>query len=87
MSHSIKESQIMDFLSKIDLTSKNLSLNQLEIDLAKICGERPSIQPSWRKDILLTENNRKSIEIKKLDSISIIFTDLDEKFKKIEIKI
>lgn len=57
------------------------------MDLIKICGERPSVQPTWKKDVLLTENNKKALEIKRLDSISIFFTDLDDKIKKIDIKI
>lgn len=87
MAQSIKESMILEFISKINLSEKNLSLNQIEMDLIKICGERPSVQPTWKKDVLLTENNKKAVEIKRLDSISIFFTDLDDKIKKIDIKI
>lgn len=87
MAQSIKETMILEFISKINLSEKNLSLNQIEMDLMKICGERPSVHPTWKKDVLLTENNKKAVEIKRLDSISIFFTDLDDKIKKIDIKI
>ncbi len=87
MSVSLKESAINNYIGNLNLRQEDLNLNQIEQDLIKLLGERPSVQPKWVRDAMLLEDRKSAREIKRLDSISIIFTDLDDKIKKIEIKI
>ena len=87
MAQSMKETSIHDYFGKINLRDRGLNLNRIEEDLVKILGERPSVNPTWVKDVMLSEDRKNAREIKRLDSISVVFTDLDEKIKKIEFRV
>ena len=47
-------------------------------------GEEPGILLSYKKDVLVNEIKGESIEVKKPESISITFMDLDDTFKTLE---
>jgi hypothetical protein len=47
-------------------------------------GEEPGVDITYKSDILFNEFLSEAKEIKVVDKVSIVFTDLDEKFKKIE---
>jgi hypothetical protein len=47
-------------------------------------GEEPGIDIIYKKDVILNEVRGEAEEIKKVEKISIVFTDLDDKFKKLE---
>lgn len=87
MAQSMKENSIHDYFGKINLRDRGLNLNRIEEDLVKLLGERPSVNPTWVKDVMLSEDRKNAREIKLLDSISVVFTDLDEKIKKIEFRV
>jgi len=84
---SMKENAIREYISKIDFKRDNWSYIQIEEDMRKFLGERPSLDIKYVKDVMVNEVTSEAKEIKKISSVGIIFTDLDEKIKKIEILI
>lgn len=82
---SLKMSAIKDYLSKIDFKNDDWSVHKMSEDMKVFLGEMPAIDVSYKKDVMVTEFTGESKEIKKLNKISIIFTDLDEKIKKLDI--
>jgi hypothetical protein len=85
--YSLKESAIREYISKINWKRDNWSYVQVEEDMRRFLGERPTLEISYQKDVMVNEVTGESKEIKKLSNISVIFTDLDDKIKKIEILI
>lgn len=84
---SLKEQQIIEYLSKIDWKNNSWNYNIIEEDMRRFLGERPSLDVSYKKDVVVNEVRGESREIEMIDKISIVFTDLDDKIKKVEIKI
>lgn len=85
--YSLKEEAIRQYISKIDWKNDNWSYQELETQMSKFLGERPSLDVKYRKDVMVNEISGESREITKLEKISIIYTDTDDKMKKIEILI
>jgi hypothetical protein len=85
--YSLKESAIRDYISKIDWKRDNWSYVQVEEDMKRFLGERPTLEISYQKDVMVNEVTGESKEIKKLSNVSVIFTDTDDKIKKVEILI
>lgn len=83
--YSMKEQAIRQYISKIDWKRDNWNYNILEEDMRKFLGERPSLDIKYQKDVMVNEFSGESREITKMSSINVIFTDLDDKIKKIEI--
>jgi hypothetical protein len=81
----MKEQAIRQYISKIDWKRDNWNYNILEEDMRKFLGERPSLEIKYQKDVMVNEFTGESREISKLSGINIIFTDLDDKIKKIEL--
>ena len=52
--------------------------------MRKFLGEEPGVDIIYKNDILYNEFLGEAKEIKNVEKVSIVFTDLDEKFKKIE---
>ena len=86
MFYSLKEQAIRDYLVKVNFKN-NWNYKVIEEDMRKFLGERPSLQPTYTKDVMLNEVTSEAKEIKKLEKIAVIFTDTDDKLKKIEILI
>ena len=84
---SLKEQQIIEYLSKIDWKNNSWNYNIIEEDMRRFLGERPSLDVSYKKDVVVNEVRGESREIEMIDKISNVFTDLDDKIKKVEIKI
>ncbi len=85
--YSMKETSIRQYLSKIDFKRDNWSYVQIEEDMKKFLGERPSLEVNYQKDVMVNEISGEAKEFKKLTGVSVIFTDLDDKIKKIQILI
>ena len=85
--YSLKESAIREYLSKIDWKRDNWNYVQVEEDMKRFLGERPTLEISYKKDVMVNEVTGESKEFKKLTNVSVIFTDLDDKIKKVEILI
>ena len=82
---SMKEIAIREYISKIDFVRENWSLSKIKEDMRKFLGERPTLEISYEKDVMVNEVTGEAKEFKKLKKIGVVFTDLDEKIKKIEI--
>ena len=85
--YSLKEQAIRDYLSNVNWKRDNWSYSQLEEGMRKFLGERPSMEVDYKKDVMVNEISGESREIKRIDSISVVFTDTDDKIKKIKITI
>lgn len=84
---SLKELAIREYLSKINWKTDNWSYSRIEEDMRKFLGERPSLDIQYQKDVMVNEVSGESKEIEKLVKINVIFTDTDDKIKKLEILI
>ncbi len=84
---SMKEIAIREYISRIDFKRDDWKLTQIKEDMRRFLGERPFLDVKWKKDVMLNEVSGEAKEIKALEKISVIFTDTDDKMKKIEIRI
>jgi hypothetical protein len=82
--YSLKESAIREYVSRIDWKRDNWSYERIEEDMKKFLGERPTIEVSYEKDVLVNEMTGESKEFDRLQNISVIFTDVDDKIKKLQ---
>jgi hypothetical protein len=76
---SMKEIAIRDYIAKIDFR-KDWSYNKIEEDMRKFLGERPSLHIDYVKDVMLNETTGEAKEIKRINTFSVVFKDLDNKF-------
>ena len=81
---TIKEQKIREYILNIDFQRDNWKTSTIKEDLRKFLGEEPGIEIQYKKDVILNEVKGEAEEIKKMEKISIVFTDLDDKFKKLE---
>ena len=82
---SMKEMSIRDYISKIDFKNDDWKLSQIKEDMRRFLGEEPAIDILYKKDVMINEVTGKAQEFKDIDRIQIIFTDTDDRFKKIEL--
>ena len=54
--------------------------------MRRFLGEEPAIDVIYKKDVMINESGEAK-EFKDIHKISIIFTDTDDKFKKIEFNV
>jgi hypothetical protein len=81
---SIKENLIREYIQSVDFRSDNWRVSKFKEDMRKFLGEEPGIDVIYKKDVILNEFKGEAEEIKKVEKIAIVFTDLDDKFKKLE---
>lgn len=81
--YSLKETAIRQFITQIDWKT-NWNYQVIEEEMRRFLGERPSLDVKWKKDVMVNEFTGESKEINKIDKICVIFTDTDDKIKKIE---
>ncbi len=81
---SMKENLIREYLMSVDFNGENWKVSKFKEDMRKFLGEEPGIQIDYKKDVILNEVRGEAEEIKKIEKISIVFTDLDDKFRKLE---
>jgi len=81
--YSLKETSIRQFMSQIDWKT-NWDYKVLEEEMRRFLGERPSLDIKWKKDVMVNEFTGESREFSKIEKISVIFTDTDDKIKKID---
>ncbi len=79
----MKETAIRQFIGQIDWKT-NWNYQIIEEEMRRFLGERPSLDVKWKKDVMVNEFTGESREINKIEKICVIFTDLDEKIKKLE---
>lgn len=80
----MKEMAIREYISKIDFKNDDWSINKIKEDMRRFLGEEPGIDIIYKKDIMLNEVTGKAHEIKDIDKVQIVFTDTDDRFKKLE---
>lgn len=85
--YSLKEQAIRQYIGQIDWKKDNWSYQRVEEDMKKFLGERPSLDVKYKKDVMVNEVSGESKEIEKIEKVSIIFTDTNDKISKIEILI
>ena len=81
---SMKEMAIRDYISKIDFKNDDWKLSELKENMRKFLGEEPGIEVVYKKDVMVNEVSGESKEFLDIDKIQIVFTDTDDKFKKLE---
>lgn len=81
---SMKQEAIRNYLLNIDFNRDDWSLSRIKADMRRFLGEEPGIDIIYKKDVILNEVKGEAEEIKTVEKISIVFTDLDDKFKKME---
>ena len=84
MFYSLKEQAIRDYIAKINF-KQDWNYKVIEENMRKFLGERPFLDVSYKKDVMLNEVSGEAKEIKILEKISVIFTDTDDQIKQITI--
>ncbi len=82
---SLKEISIREYISKINWKTDNWSYQKIEEDMRRFLGERPSLDIQYKKDVMVNEVSGESKEIEKIVKVNVIFTDTDDRVKKLEI--
>ena len=82
--NSLKEMAIREYISKIDFKKDDWKLSQIKEDMRRFLGEEPGIDIIYKKDVMVNEFIGESKEFLGVDKIQIVFTDTDDRFKKIE---
>jgi hypothetical protein len=82
--NSLKEMSIKDYISKINFRTDDWKLSKIKEDMRKFLGEEPGIDVIYKKDVMVNEVTGEAKEFKDISKIQIVFTDTDDKFKKIE---
>ena len=81
---SLKEISIRDYISKINFKSDDWKISQITEDMKRFLGEEPGIDIIYKKDVMVNEFTGEAKEFKQIDKVQIVFTDLDNRFKKLE---
>lgn len=81
---SMKENAIRDYIASIDFKSDVWGLSEIKENMRRFLGEEPGVDITYKKDVFINEVLGRAEEVKRIEKISIVFTDLDDKFKKIE---
>lgn len=82
----MKEQLVREYIAKINF-KKDWNYNQVEEGMRKILGERPFMDVNYVKDVMLNEVSGEAKEIKRIASVTLVFQETDNKFKKITIPI
>jgi hypothetical protein len=81
---SLKEISIIDYISKINFKTDDWKISQIKEDMRRFLGEEPGVDIIYKKDVMINEFTGEAKEFKEIDKVQIIFTDLNDRFKKIE---
>lgn len=80
---SIKENLVREYIASCDF-NRDWSYQKIQEDMKKFLGEIPGIDVQYKKDVLLNEREGTATEYQRVEKVAIVFTDLDDKFKKLE---
>lgn len=81
---SMKELAIREYISNIDFKRDDWKLSQIKEGMRRFLGEEPGVDIEYKKDVMINELRGEAEEIKSINKISVVFFDLDDKFKKLE---
>ena len=59
-------------------------ISKIKEDMRRFLGEEPGLDIVYKKDVMINEFTGESKEFLDIDKVQIVFTDSDDKFKKIE---
>lgn len=82
--NSLKEISIRDYISRINFKTDDWKISQIKEDMRRFLGEEPGIDIIYKKDVMVNEFTGEAKEFKQIDKVQIVFTDLDNRFKKLE---
>lgn len=80
----MKENLVRDYMSAINFKTDDWSLSKIKEDLRKFLGEEPAIDVIYKKDVMVNEFTGEAKEFKDVSKVQVVFTDTNDKFKKIE---
>jgi hypothetical protein len=81
---SMKEESIRNYILSIDFNRDDWKLPQIKEEMRKFLGEEPGIDIIYKNDVIINEILGEAKEFKKIEKVEIVFTDLDDKFKKLQ---
>ena len=81
---SMKEMMVREYISSINFKTDDWKLSKIKEDLRRLLGEEPGFDVVYKKNLMLNEFTGEAREIMDVDKVSVVFTDTDDKFKKIE---
>jgi hypothetical protein len=81
---SMKEIAIREYISKIDFKRDDWKLSEIKEQMRRFLGEEPGVDIVYKKDVMINELKGEAEEIKAVQKVSIVYYDLDEKFKKLD---
>ena len=81
---SIKEMMVREYMSNINFRADDWSLSRIKEDLRKMLGEEPAVDVHYKKDVMVNEFTGEAKEFKDVSKVQVIFTDVNDHFKKIE---
>lgn len=81
--NSLKEIAIKDYISNVDFNG-DWSISKIKEDMRRFLGEEPGIDIIYKKDVMVNEVSGEAKEFVDVNKVQIIFTDTDDKFKKLE---
>jgi hypothetical protein len=81
---TIKEHSIRDYISKIDFRTDDWKISVIKEDLRRFLGEEPGIDVIYKKDVMISEFTGEAKEFKEIDKFCIVFTDTDDRIRKLE---
>ena len=84
MISSMKEIAIKEYIAKINFKTDDWKLSQIKEDMRRFLGEEPAVEILYRKDVMVNEFTGEAKEFKEIDKVEIIFTDTDDRFKKLQ---
>lgn len=81
---SMKEISIREYIKSIDFKNDDWKLSKLKEDMRRFLGEEPAVDILYKKDVMINEATQEVKEFVDIDKVEIIFTDLDNRIKKLE---
>lgn len=75
---------IREYMAAINFKADDWKLPKIKEDLRRLLGEEPGIDIVYRKDVMVNEFTGEAREFKDVSKVHVVFTDTDDKFKKIE---
>ena len=81
---SMTENNIQNFIMGIDFSGDDWNVEYIKESIKRMTGETPGVKINYQKDVLINEIKGEATEYKKLNSIEIVFTDLDDQIKRVE---
>ena len=75
---------IREYMAGINFRADDWKISQIKEDLRRLLGEEPGIDIVYKKDVMVNEFTGEAKEFKDVSKVQVIFTDTDDRFKKIE---